>query len=775
MIGKKTQRSDFTMRPKWAKHADVLSERLDSDMGTIATWRTPNLHLSNHLQRSKSQLSYRCMLQPDSKLRIAWGLLSFCLLTYDLVTVPIDMCFEMGQGPITVALALIARFFWVLDIPITFRSGVFKEGKIITHPREVAHGYFRSWFAFDFCLVTAELVTWMMAQIAEDAQASGSSPASLVRMLRWSRIGRFLRLLRLIRFAKIRPYLCMVMSLSSMTLGSMFRLLKVSAMMVIGLHGTACLWHLIGDNLDDGWVKQSGLEDASVKFRYSISLHFLFVHVPNGSIQVATWNEYLFDACVCFMSFIFASYYISANTTLMLTSASCDVSQLRAISRRYVKRHHLPYSTAFRVDRCLAAGQIGGPMEVLKEETRLMTALPGRLAIELQYATRVHFVKNLTLFADMLSRTPRVVRTLTNHMNLIVAVASESFFSKGDICNGCSFITDGTFRYNCDEEILSSTPRPEARPRRWTPWEGVDCLEEGDIVSEAVLWTTWEHLGDMISGADSLVVYMDTTIFTQEILTHRRATVHAVKYARHFIWHMNRSEPSDVMGFDLDLCVLDTDLYIGGAEDHFAFVSHYKVEAGTEATLMRSELETLIHKDSQNSARDFKSPVFVDTEDLVDLKRLMNHVQGSFAFILLLTPKILSRPWCLLEIVIARRNSRPIVPVLLVRAGPKFEFEFNDKDFFERLHNDQIISGGAEGRKLLESNGIQLEEVADAIRATSQQIALPFSPHGTEQVRKAEMKDILKRCLQVTQVALSEHEDQPLSRSVSRRGSAMNQ
>ena len=39
------------------------------------------------------------------------------------------------------------------------------------------------------------------------------------------------------------------------------------------------------------------------------------------------------------------------------------------------------------------------------------------------------------------------------------------------------------------------------------------------------------------------------------------------------------------------------------------------------------------------------------SEDLFDLNRLINAVTESFNLVVLLTPNVMSRPWCLLEMV----------------------------------------------------------------------------------------------------------------------------
>jgi hypothetical protein len=284
-------------------------------------------------------------------------------------------------------------------------------------------------------------------------------------------------------------------------------------------------------------------------------------------------------------------------------------------------------------------------------------------------------------------------------MGIAIAVENEIIFAEGDICNEMSFLVEGKYDYHCDEDVLENTPRPSNRPRHPRHKAGKDLLSEGDVACEVALWTTWEHQGMLVSALDSLLITLDAGTFSREIIAHHRATTHVVKYAKHFCWRMERAPAvCDLIGFDLDLTTIDQDLFMGGPEDHLGFISHFKLEAGTEATLLKDEIESLIKSDRSNKAGDFQSPIFVDSEDLVDLTKLIDHVRGSRCLILLLTPGVLTRPWCLLEIVAAKRFGRPFVPIQLVHPGLK-DFVYPDEDFFDRLHREKIIANGAHGRR----------------------------------------------------------------------------
>merc|ERR1712203_1334832 len=52
---------------------------------------------------------------------------------------------------------------------------------------------------------------------------------------------------------------------------------------------------------------------------------------------------------------------------------------------------------------------------------------------------------------------------------------------------------------------------------------------------------------------------------------------------------------------------------------HLIFLSHYKLEAGTEASLMRTEPERLLQEEHEDVISLFDIPVFLDSEDLRDL------------------------------------------------------------------------------------------------------------------------------------------------------------
>lgn len=114
----------------------------------------------------------------------------------------------------------------------------------------------------------------------------------------------------------------------------------------------------------------------------------------------------------------------------------------------------------------------------------------------------------------------------------------------------------------------------------------------------------------------------------------------------------------------------------------------------------------------------------------------------SHNLVLLLTPGVLTRPWCIVEIVTAVRQQINLVPVRIVRDG--INFCYPDDAFY-----DNILKGGyydTSTTDMLKKEGIELPEVVESIRKVFVKIAVTFSPHKPTKIRQAEIDDILNRC-----------------------------
>lgn len=175
---------------------------------------------------------------------------------------------------------------------------------------------------------------------------------------------------------------------------------------------------------------------------------------------------------------------------------------------------------------------------------------------------------------------------------------------------------------------------------------------------------------------------------------------------------------------------------------HLIFLSHYKLEAGTEAALMRSELERALQQDAGSLGHNFDEPVFLDSENLNSLEDLAERVRNTHNLVLLLTKDVLTRPWVLIEIITAKRVGVRVLLINISKQGSIFNFP--DDAWFEKLRSGEFLDSDAEN--VLRSVNCTLEELEEALREVFMQIAVPYSPHKAQTIRFAEIAAVLKQC-----------------------------
>lgn len=146
--------------------------------------------------------------------------------------------------------------------------------------------------------------------------------------------------------------------------------------------------------------------------------------------------------------------------------------------------------------------------------------------------------------------------------------------------------------------------------------------------------------------------------------------------------------------------------------------------------------------------RMLKTPVFLDSSTLNDLRKLITDgVHKSDTIVFLGTPGVLSRPWCLLELLEAARKK---VPVIVVQMNTGFDFT-EAMHFVENLEDEMMVVN-AEGLLLLQQQlgkdlGVLKREVLTIVQANAaahERAPLVFNSHSGDNAMLAVMKDIVE-------------------------------
>ena len=167
----------------------------------------------------------------------------------------------------------------------------------------------------------------------------------------------------------------------------------------------------------------------------------------------------------------------------------------------------------------------------------------------------------------------------------------------------------------------------------------------------------------------------------------------------------------------------------GSSKPFAAFLSHHKLGCAMEARFLKSELERMLGGE-----------IFLDSDDLKDLRRLGQHVIDSDVLVLLQSSEVLLRPWCIFEIVTAIDAGIPIVSIVVASKG---------YDFVEMgnlmLHLDTLLEERNPGApKLLTETGIDLKAAAWKLSSTIPNvISIGFNSSGSQNSIMASLMDLI--------------------------------
>ena len=170
-----------------------------------------------------------------------------------------------------------------------------------------------------------------------------------------------------------------------------------------------------------------------------------------------------------------------------------------------------------------------------------------------------------------------------------------------------------------------------------------------------------------------------------------------------------------------------------GEKKFLAFLSHHKSACSMEARFIKEELERMVPGAS----------IFLDSDDLKDLRALLTHVRNSACLVILQSENVLERPYCLLEIYAAIEAGVPIVALNVIGKGYDFARAVTLLTHLDHPSTMEASNPGAS--KLVEREaGTDLQAVAHALAQTVPNvISVNFDSFGTRNAIHAALLDLL--------------------------------
>jgi len=251
-------------------------------------------------------------------------------------------------------------------------------------------------------------------------------------------------------------------------------------------------------------------------------------------------GERSFSIVVLLFALVAFSSFVSSLTSSMTHLRHIRTNETRQfwLLRRYLKDANIPSNLSLRIQRYLEYAFAKVHATVQASEVPILSMLSGPLRLELEHEAYVIHLWDHALFHEMGARNKIFFNVVTSSS----LARGDILFSMGEAARAMWFVISGTLEYTLMNGTVDSSP----------PARNVDG---GTWLSEPVLWTSWVHLGDMITVAESSLMTVDAEKFCVKLMTNPALRMRARLYAHKFVETLNKVEPRKLT--DLTANMLD--------------------------------------------------------------------------------------------------------------------------------------------------------------------------------------------------------------------------
>lgn len=484
----------------------------------------------------QSETSY-FPLRPTSPFQLIWNLLGLLALLNDCIFLPLQV-FDLPSTPFTHETSATAFvIYWTLDIPNNFLKGYYNTmGVLVLQIKKIWRKYLLGWFTLDVGLVALDWIVYIFNMKASGRENTNAT--TFAHGLRALRYIRAVRLLRLLKAAKIVYHL--QDNLSSGTVFIQLGIFKAMLSIVMVTHFIACIWYGIGVHYSEseGWISRAGFEshNDSWEYRYTTSLHWALSQFGVGASNLEPGNTV--ERIVAILVLLFALIAFSSLVSSVV-GAMNQLQHLRSdqmlnflLLRRFCQRNNISRDLSQRVQRYLAYAYQQEQIKSSAPAMSLLSLLSESLRYELQLEIYTpHFARH-RLFSRLCKFNKKAMMKVCYEALAWRGLASgDILFCEGEVAVGMFIILDGLLKY----EHLDGTDL-EVAEKQW--------------VSEPVMWTAWEHLGDMKAMRECELVQIDAEMFAEVMQMYSKTFNILKSYAQEYVTQLSNLQVEHLTDID---------------------------------------------------------------------------------------------------------------------------------------------------------------------------------------------------------------------------------
>merc|ERR1719265_1776684 len=507
-----------------------------------------------------------------------WACLCVAMLGIEMVCVPLGVGFDLFPASNHRTFLFVGRCFWSLDLLVSLlQAKLIGTGRAKGDADTLIARCSTTWFVVNVVLLMFE---WFVLLINSDEWKWWIITARTMRFSRFLRreMGR-----AVLHFDDHLPAAC------PFSAELMLDALRIAFFAAVGVHWVACVWFWVGRVNDAEWQLEITAGNANAADAYIQSVYMalgLLLH-GRGQARFETTVECAFAFISGVTGLLFTCFLVAKATSSFMTFDKSSARRLRMVGDSFILSRRIPPGMSARMQQSLRA--YGGVvMRRFQDEERLMQQFPESLRRELLAQVRQRVMVRMQFFADLSRFGFGIMHAVTaDAMTQKLHLKGETVFSRGFHGQCMYFVDIGNLEYIYKPGAHKDDPdEPSANDTRCKLWRK-------DWISEPALWIDWVHRGECNVPRDSVLLELSSDRFCA-VISESESLWHAVKYAKHFVAQFCQVAPeerTDMARFSVSLLDLTNASEHRQHGDHFAFISHYKKEAGTEASMMQAGTE----------------------------------------------------------------------------------------------------------------------------------------------------------------------------------------
>lgn len=471
-VGGRDGSNDIRLHGRWMELATQFSGQPLDSKPTARHQHVKTRHST--LEMLEEATLWFPLWHPSGYFKLFWDGMSIVVTLLDAFTMPVSLAWDTYAGMsdagsyYLLVVFWTTFFFWLLDMPVTLNTAVYKNGEIRKKRYIVLCTYLRTWFLFDVSLISLDVMT--IFTLSHDSGFSA---------IRSFRILRGLRLLRLLKMSKFNMLLQEVAaSTGRQWLILVMAIANTSGLILVVAHLLTCFWYWIGRSTEEqgrrSWIAESFALEVPGWIQYLHSLRFILNNPSPPQIAPESGTERLVDVITYVFCLLVLGSAISkiSGTMAELRAMNEEHSRQRREIRIYLTNQKASFELVSRIMKF-----VDYKLEKMAMTNFDASLISTTLQTELYVGQRNKFLTPLPIFTMTAEAFPEVFAGACAALRKEIYETGEVIFTPGGFSVALHITTTGQYRFQ-DYDTTQSIV------------EGIQWFEELSLYAEQLMHRT---------------------------------------------------------------------------------------------------------------------------------------------------------------------------------------------------------------------------------------------------------------------------------------------